>query len=210
MGTEFLLQKEGFAKNDIKKINYRGEGWPGGMVIEFKNDTKRFFPLSEYYDSKFGSFIPTRCSLCGDHACELADISFGDAWLPEIVERDKVGTSIVVSRNRLGEDILQRMMHKRKVKLSTISSENVNESQGGFSWKKKDIKARFTISKLLVKKIPAYNNNLLSQPSFRAYLSSILLYSESYLASKRSLWWLLDIYCSLVKYGSRLNSKLGL
>ena len=137
LGTECQLKRMEVKKEEVTKLDYRGEGWPGSMTIQLKNKQRKLSELHYYYDSKFGSFVPWRCTLCNDSACELADISFGDAWLPEVKKGDKVGTSIVVSRNRLCEDILQRMMHKRKVELSTINSGKVNESQGGFSWKKK-------------------------------------------------------------------------
>jgi len=211
LGTEFQLKRMGVKKEEVKKLDYRGEGWPGSMTIQLKNKQRKLSELYYYYyDSKFGSFVPWRCTLCNDAACELADISFGDAWLPEVKKGDKEGTSIVVSRNRRGEDILQRMIHKRKVKLSTIISGKVNESQGGFSWKKKDLKARFTISKLIGRKVPIFDNAPPLQPSFRVYLSSVLLYSQRFFASKPRLWWLLDIYYSLLKYGSRIKSWLKL
>ena len=206
MGTEFLLQKEGIAKNDIKKINYRGEGWPGGMVIEFKNDTKRFFPLSEYYNSEFGSFIPTRCTLCSDHACELSDISFGDAWLPEIVEHDKIGTSLIITRNEESNSILQQMISQSKIELNEITHDKVATSQGGILWKKRDLKARLTLSKLLGKNVPNYNQKLL-EPGFKTYLSAILLYSLMFLANHH-LWKLLDMYLVLISYASYIKSKL--
>lgn len=210
LGTECQLKRMEVKKEEVTKLDYRGEGWPGSMTIQLKNKQRKLSELHYYYDSKFGSFVPWRCTLCNDSACELADISFGDAWLPEVKKGDKVGTSIVVSRNRLCEDILQRMMHKRKVELSTINSGKVNESQGGFSWKKKYLKARFTISKLIGRKVPIFDNAPLLQPSFRVYLSSVLLYSQRFLAFRRSLWWLLDIYCSLLKYSSRIKSRLKL
>jgi coenzyme F420 hydrogenase subunit beta len=206
MGTEFLLQKVGIAKNDIKKINYRGEGWPGGMVIELKNNTKRFFSLSEYYDSEFGSFIPTRCSLCSDHACELSDISFGDAWLPEIVERDKIGTSLIITRNEESNSVLQQMISQSKIELNEITRNKVAISQGGMSWKKRDLKTRLTLSKLLGKNVPIYNQELL-EPEFKAYLNAILLYSQMFLANHH-LWKLLDLYLALIRYASYIKSRL--
>ena len=207
MGTEFLLQKVGIAKNDIKKINYRGEGWPGGMVIKLKNDSKRFFSLSEYYDSRFGLFIPTRCSLCSDHVCELSDISFGDAWLPEIVERDKIGTSLIITRNEESNSILQQMISQSKIKLNEITRNKVAISQGGMHFKKRDVKARLILSKLLGKNVPIYNQELL-EPKFKTYLSAILFNLQTFLASKRRLWKLLDLYLALIGYVSYIKSKL--
>ena len=53
--------------------------------------------------------------MCTDAVCELADISFGDAWLPEL-SNDKIGTSLVISRSETGEEVLRNT--KSKMKLS--------------------------------------------------------------------------------------------
>lgn len=84
LGTQFLLRRIGVRKEEVKKLDYRGEGWPGSMTIQLKNKQRKLLNLTSYYDSKFSSFVPWRCTLCVDGASELADISFGDAWLPEV------------------------------------------------------------------------------------------------------------------------------
>lgn len=209
LGTEFQLQRMGIKKEEVKKIEYRGQGWPGSMTVKLKNNKKQLSELYlNYYDTKFCSFTPWRCTMCIDQTAELADISFGDAWLPEIKKVDKVGTSIIISRNKQSEDILRQMASKGKIELSSISIEKVIESQGG-SRKKQQAKAYLNISRLLGKKVPNYDSQLLSS-SFYFYLSSSILYSLSFLASKPSLWWLLGIYFTLLKYGRHFMSKLKL
>lgn len=69
------------------------------------------------------------------------------------------------------------MVYKGKVELSRISCDKVKKSQGGFRWKKKDLKARLTIARLLGKKVPLYSCDLL-QPTFSSYLSACLLYLQ--------------------------------
>ena len=207
LGTELLLKRIGVRKEEVEKLDYRGEGYPGSMIIKLNNGQRKLIPQDEYYDIKFGSFVPWRCTLCSDYAAELADISFGD-W-PDMEKEDRVGSSIAISRNRQGEDILQRMIYKRKIEVSAISRDKVKESKEGISGKKRRLKARLTILKLLARTEPFYDIPL-PQPPVRAYLGSSLLYLEIFLASKRSLWWLLDIYCSLLKFGSYIRSRLKL
>lgn len=213
LATEFQLRRMGIKKEEVARIAYRGEGWPGSMTVELNDSQRRVSELYYYYyyDSKFGSFTPWRCTVCPDQVAKLAEISLGDAWLPEVKKDDKVGTSIIISRTREIDDILQQMLRKGVVALSSVGADKVYESQGGFSSKKKQLKARLTISRLFGRKVPVcdYYDHL-QQPSFYDYLISIVLYLQSFLASKRSLWRLLDIYCSLLSYGGRLKSKLGL
>jgi len=208
--TEFLLRKQKVVAEEIKALDYRGKGWPGNMSLHLKSGKTELIPYPVYWDG-FGSFfLPPRCIACLEWFSKLADISFGDAWLPEIKEIDRVGTSIIISRTKQGDDILQQMLRKGKIELNIIGADKVYESQGGFSSKKKQIKARLAISRFFGRKVPACNYDCLPQPSPRDYLSSILFYVGSLFASKRSLWWLLDIYCSLLRYGSRIKSRLRL
>lgn len=208
-GTEFQLQRMGIKKGEVAKLDYRGEGWPGSMTVQLKNEQRKLSELYYYYyDSRFSSFVDWRCMVCTDRTAEVADVSFGDAWLPEIKKDDKVGTSIIISRSRHGEDLLQQMVRKRKVELRLTSSDKVIESQGGLSMEKRDVKALFVLSKLLCKNVPIYNQELL-EPKFNAYRRVILLYSQAFLANHR-LWNLLDLYFALIKYGSYLKSKLKL
>ena len=208
LGTEFQLRRMGIKKEEVAKLDYRGEGWPGSMTVQLKNEQRKLSELYfKYYDSKFCSFMDWRCVVCTDRTAEVADVSFGDAWLP-VIEDDKVGTSIIISRSRHGEYLLQQMMQREKVKLLLASAEKVIESQGGLSMEKRDVKALFTLSKLLHKNVPIYNQELL-EPKFNAYFSAIQLYSRMFLANHR-LWKLLDLYFALIKYGSYLKSKLKL
>ena len=210
LGTEFQLRRMGIRGEEVAKLNYRGEGWPGSMTVELKSGQRKLSELYYYYyDSKFCSFVSWRCSVCTDQASELADVSLGDAWLPEVTETDKVGSSIIVARSKTGDDILQQAADKGEIELRLVRAEKVIESQRGFLGKKKDSKARLNTSRRLGKKVPVFSSQLLS-PSVWSYFLSGLLYSESFLASKRYCWGLLNVYCSLLGYIGRLKSKLGL
>jgi coenzyme F420 hydrogenase subunit beta len=208
IGTEFLLQKRGFAKNDIKKISYRGEGWPGKMLLKLRNNETKIIPYPAYWDGFGSSFYPFRCTLCSDWTSELADISFGDAWLPEIVEHDKIGTSLIISRNEKSNGILQQIISQNKIKLNEITRNEVVKSQRAILFKKRDVKARLILSKLLGKNVPIYNQKL-SKPKFNACFGAILRYSLIFLANRR-LWKLLVLYLALLRCVGYVKSKLKL
>ena len=207
MGTEFLLRQLKLQSKDIVMLNYRGEGWAGKMSLKLRNNETKIIPYPAYWDG-FGSFFyPFRCTLCSDWTSELSDISFGDAWLPEIVERDKIGTSLIITRNEESNSVLQQMISQNKIKLNGITRNKVAISQGGISWKKRDLKTRLTLSKLLGKNVPIYNQELL-EPEFKTYLNAILFHLQTFLASKRRLWKLLDLYLVLIRYASYIKSRL--
>jgi len=208
LGTEFLLQQMNIKKEDIKKIDYRGEGWPGMMIIKLKKDEERFIPYPKYWDNGFGLyFLPTRCTLCCDGTCELSDISFGDTWLPEF-RNEKIGKSIIVSRTKIGEEILENAKSKRKIELIEIKEDKVVKSQERMLYtKKNDLKARISIFKIFGKKAPDYNTKLL-KPKSTAYLNAISLYLRLCISSKRYLWGLMHTYIFLKPYTVGVLTRL--
>lgn len=126
LATEFLLKKVKVKKESVKRLDYRGEGWPGKMKVGLANNEL----LLPYSWSLVGSyfFTPIRCFLCSDGANELSDISFADAW-SELSEKDKIGKSIVVSRSELGEKLLQITELRKEIELNKISANKVVQSQ---------------------------------------------------------------------------------
>jgi len=203
LGTEFILKKNNISPKNVKRISYRGNGWPGSLKIEFhKQKNNLYLPMKEYYDANFCAFTPWRCTLCSDHTCELADISFGDAWLPEY-KSDKLGRSIVITRNSYSHKLLENLFIEKKIKLDKINPINVLKSQGNLKNKKFNINARINISKIIFKEVPKLNNYKYIKPSFKVYINAILFYFQIALASNKRLWWILEILTELYKKFSK-------
>lgn len=200
LATDFQLRRMRIRKEEVVKINYRGNGWPGGMMVKLEN-CQSFLNLFDYYDDQFCSFISWRCTMCIDQTSELADISFGDAWLPEIKKTDEMGTSIFVCRNDFAEEVIQQMVRKMIIKLSDMSLNKVQESQSWFK-RKEYFTTRVNVSKWLFRKnIPRYNLIFPSrQASIYDHVIVIMTYLKYILAIKYKQWFLLDIYCSIIKH----------
>ena len=180
-GTKLLLQRLKVREDDVVKLNYRGEGRPGSMKISQKSGELLLLP--DYW-SFVGAyfFYPVRCLMCSDGICELADISFGDAWLPELSD-DKIGKSIIVSKSEIGENILQKMKLKDKVELTEISAKKVVQSQAEMLYfKKKNARNK------LFKVVPKYNmqNDLLEADTIDRLLA-LFPYLNSYASSNSFL-----------------------
>jgi coenzyme F420 hydrogenase subunit beta len=203
LATTYLLEKMNLKKEDVKKIDYRGEGWPGRISVTLKNGEKKSVKYFDpyYWGHVFNSyFFTSRCILCNDKVCELSDISFGDAWHQS---NSKIGESIVVSRNKIGEELLRKAAENREIDLKRINNRNVLESQGLYLVKRRH-KARILVFKKLGKEVPTYNQKILeSKPS--DYAAALLSYLRLSISSKPQLWRLLDIYPFLMTHikGSR-------
>ena len=129
-GTEFLFKKYNIEKKEIQKISYRGNGWPGTFNIKLKNKEIKI-SYNYIWNTLFGPnfFTPYRCLTCIDQTNELADISVGDAWLKEIVASDKIGTSIIISRNSKGENLVKKVLNEGIIHISNIDKSLVIKSQ---------------------------------------------------------------------------------
>jgi coenzyme F420 hydrogenase subunit beta len=162
-GTEVLLHKFGVDKRIVRKLDYRGNGWPGNLSITLSNGQtlrgKQNDYRKEWWNPLFSPFFftPLRCMLCSDQTNELADLSFGDAWLKEILKKDKMGTSVVISRSKAGEEILKRAELKGKITLNKISCEKVIESQWNpLFFKKVGLSSRMYILRSFGRVMPKY------------------------------------------------------
>ena len=203
--TEFMLRRKGIRKDEVAKMDYRSEGWPGKTSIWLRNGRDLSIPYGEA-GAAWEFFSPRRCSLCCDHTAELADISFGDAWLPELAV-DRTGTSVVISRSRQGEALLRKAVAARVLELETTSARKAAQSQkAGLYLKKQVISSSLAFSRALGRRTPDYNIDL---PKTRAsaYLKSLSLQLGMCAGPRRYLWSLLSLYVSLRECAVRIVKR---
>jgi len=167
-GTDFLLEKINVRKEKVVELSYRGRGWPGSLSVQVNGRSNLTIPYTGGWNAYwpiFSSFffVPIRCTMCSDLTNELADISLGDAWLPEL-KSEKSGKSVIITRTKIAEKILSLMRSAKVISIRRVDPEKVKQSQAmELKFKKDDLKARLSILKLLGKGIPDFN----PEPSFR-------------------------------------------
>lgn len=116
------------------------------QVWSNKDNIERYKTDSEIIGTGFGEgyFKPNACDYCDDVVGETADISLGDAWLPQYV-KDPRGTSVMVVRNPILLEILEKYNAKEVVHLEEISKEEVLKSQdGGFRHRREALSYRLS------------------------------------------------------------------
>ena len=177
-GTELLLKRLNIKRDDVVKLDYRGEGWPGSMRISQKGGEILLLP--DYWGfTGLDVFTPARCLMCSDQTSELADCSFADAWLPGL--SDKIGKSIVVARTEVGEQFLVKALAKKVVELDEATGSEVKRSQMvTLYFKKKSLKARLN----LFRRKPLYATNLL-KPNFIDYPLSVFTWFNRLLSQNK-------------------------
>jgi len=152
-GLSLFLSKKNIYVEDVVHFSFRGNGWPGGMTIELASGKNEFIPLSKYWRT-LQYFYPLRCQACPDGLAEHADISVGDAWLPEYGSGNP-GMSVFVTRTTRGDQLCNEIIQTGDIVVKQSNLDRVKQSQ---QWlighKKKFLKSRTRILDLLGKQLP--------------------------------------------------------
>lgn len=194
LATEYFLRNNGIDPQDVKRIRYRDEGWPGKISVNLLDNTKRIMPRGTteknwYRRVLFSSafhydFAIPRCLLCVDQTCELADISFGDPWLREYKQSERLGKSLVIVRNRLGRELLIQAKEAGVVALEDIPIGSVKKAQN-YAFKA-GVGARIRLARFLRFALPDYGKRHLNYKA--SDFISAFRYLPSYISYHRCLW----------------------
>lgn len=191
-GTEFLLKKLGIKKEHVAKLDYRGEGWPGSMLVQVKNGSNLTIPYVGGWNAYLPVFsclffTPMRCIMCSDETNELADISLGDPWLPEL-KHEKSGQSIIITRTRIAEDIINLMSSAKAISIKRVDWEKVKQSQAPpLKFKKDNLNARLFLLKSFGKETPKFNLKSNCKSSPIAFLQALFPYLNIQASSNKYL-----------------------
>jgi coenzyme F420 hydrogenase subunit beta len=172
----------------ISKVFFRGTGWPGQLTVEYNSNKiikTGFHDFIKYHGNYF--FTPNRCSSCLDKPSEFADIALGDAWIPEIIKNDNIGSSVCLTRNITGARILDQAVAERALKLEPADPEIIKIIVGD---KRRDYKARLLLNRILGRKIPTYNTTF-TKAGVIAHVRYAVMYGNQIVSSHRSTRWLI-------------------
>lgn len=109
-GTWHLLSEYCGIKNldEVKKIQYRAEPWPGHFTVELDNGNIHRVDRHNYvYHFLLPMYKRDRCEMCIDWASELADIAVGDYWHPHMTPGKELGQSTCIIRSEAGRELIE-------------------------------------------------------------------------------------------------------
>jgi coenzyme F420 hydrogenase subunit beta len=128
-GTEELLRRLGLKPAAVRRVRYRGEGWPGAFTAEGP-DGGDVGPRTMSYEESWGTltrYKQWRCKLCPDHSGEQADIAVGDAW--RLRREGDPGQSLVLVRTERGRALLRAAAEAGYLRLMAVGTAALEESQ---------------------------------------------------------------------------------
>ncbi len=171
--TSFLKSYGVKDYKQIKKLYFRHGEWPGNMRVEM-NDGK-IIELKKFHANYLIPFhILKNSLLCTDLANEFTDISGGDAWAPVYEERGK-GFSIVISRSKQGQEILDEMLEASLLTLDQVATEDaIAMHSHGYDLKKRGAFIRIRFRKWLGQPAPDYGYTISGFP-LKRYLFEVVL-----------------------------------
>ncbi|TPE68973.1 Coenzyme F420 hydrogenase/dehydrogenase, beta subunit C-terminal domain [Halalkalibacterium halodurans] len=190
MAWELGIKPDDLYRIDFrKKLEGRTANNYGVEVCGKKNGEKVVLssPTKELYTTNWGHglFKYKACEFCDDVLAETADVTVGDAWLPEY-SKDSLGTNIITVRNPVIQNLLEK--NKNNIHIEEISPRKVYQSQaGGFRHRRNGLAYRLhlkDINKQWRPKKRVEANSRMSNKRKRIYEKRMLLSQESFKAYK--------------------------
>lgn len=158
--TELAKSLGALNPESIKKIRYRGEGWPGKMAVTYQDpksgETKT---NSVDYASGWGNILQRhrqwRCHVCADHTGEHADLSIGDPWYRPVGKGDP-GRSLVLVRTEKGKRALHQAMKDGYLEMERCEPWVLDASQEHLLRTQASVWGRTLVSRLAGVAAPKY------------------------------------------------------
>lgn len=105
-------------------------------------------PVNRMYGTNWGLgfFKYKACDYCDDVVAETADVTIGDAWLPQYL-KDSQGTNVVIIRNIEIQGIINQAIQEGELKMDSITPDDVIESQkSGFEHRREGLAYRLFLT----------------------------------------------------------------
>ena len=177
--TDFLAQSAGI-QGEYRNPQYRVKN-PDSNASDYSflaldsNENKHSVRMQELGDMwGTGMFKARACDYCTDVLTELADISLGDAWLPNY-RPDGLGHSVVVTRSVLADTLIREGIESRDLIMDKVPVEKISQSQkAGFNHKQNSIYFRILMGRKNGVTIPYIRPRLLKKVTMAEAMVQLL------------------------------------
>ena len=215
---ESIISQFNITKSEVKTFDFRHKikgriASDYGTKIITKGGSSQIKLNSEIFGTNWGLglFKLKACDYCDDVIGETADISFGDAWLPDYIE-EYLGTNVIVTRNAQLDKIITDAISRGEVNYNLLSPEHLYQSQaGGFRHRREGLKHR--LAKAIEKNEWVPKKRVLPKKEKNSkrrkiYENRILLQEKSFKTNNYTKIDLLKNELSaLIKDNQKLNNK---
>ena len=159
-GVQNTLFRLNIEPEQVKKLTFRGRGWPGKFEVSTDSDTLSL-SYQEAWGEILGPTIHSRCKMCFDSTGEAADIVSADIWetdsngYPKFEELDGVG--LVLTRTKKGDTIVTKMEDSKKIETAPYDIEQLKFIQRSQYERKASMLVRVVVKLLFLQTTSRYN-----------------------------------------------------
>ena len=150
-----VLANKHIPQGQIEEFAFRRGHWRGRSYARLREGAEITFPFLDFgiYQNLWLHCAP-RCLACDDHFAEHSDLSFGDAWLPEL-KSHPVKHSIFLSRNPESTAVLEEMIADRALAVEPADPfALVRAQKRSLVYHKKNIAGRHRLAPLFGMTVP--------------------------------------------------------
>lgn len=121
----------------VRRLQYRGGAWPGHLVVDREDGTQVSIDRHRYvYHFMIPMWKRDRCEMCVDWTAELADLSVGDYWSPQMKPGEELGHSTCIIRSDAGAELMAKALKDGAIKVDGELDPRTVTSGAGFEIKK--------------------------------------------------------------------------
>jgi coenzyme F420 hydrogenase subunit beta len=171
-GSREILARLGVKEDEVADFRYRGDGWPGFATARTNDGRVLSMSYAESWGDILSNFLQFRCKICPDGNGRFADLVCADAWygdekgFPRFSEAE--GRSLVISRTKKGEAIVNEARKRGYVELEDIDLAEVEKMQPYQARRNTLVLSRLAAMALLGRPIPRYPGFQLTKVALRA------------------------------------------
>lgn len=155
--------------SEIKKLEYRGNDWPGHFVVHGRDGKVIKIDRHQYiYHMLMAAYKRDRCEMCLDWSSELADISVGDYWSPSMKQGIEKGHSTFITRSEIGDRIIKEAEKDGAISCQKLDPSTVVAGMG-FELKKHAAAYRYWWRKRYGWPVPNYNLKIDHSPFIKEF-----------------------------------------
>lgn len=159
-GAREVLGRLGVEEGELQNFRYRGDGWPGFATAVSRDGRVARMSYADSWGGILSRHVQFRCKICPDGTGGAADIVCADAWICDdkgypLFEEEE-GWSLIVSRNRHGEDLLQRAMDDGAIVASQTDIDGIENMQPGQVKRKGLALSRIAAMAVTLKPVPRF------------------------------------------------------
>lgn len=131
-GTWKYYQLLGIEKENVVRMQYRGNGWPSGIQIWLKDGSKIYKgnytdPWKTLHRSLL--YRPKRCFTCKLDTSYQSDISIADPWLDTYKENDNRGHSLFLINTEKGYNVIKTMSDDKIIEKEDVDFDTYCKAQ---------------------------------------------------------------------------------